>query len=76
MEKLSESNLVGIYDVDCAKAEKLANDLECKNFSSIDEALNYSDAVTISTPTSLHYEHSIKCIEKGVHCFIEKTNYR
>ncbi len=67
-----KANLVGIYDVDSFKAEKLANELDCKCFSSIDEALNNSDAVTISTPTSLHYEHSIKCIEKGVHCFIEK----
>ena len=71
-KKCSKAELVGIYDIDYSKSHFLANSLDCKCFHSIEEALSLADAATISTPTSFHFQHALECIEKGVHCFIEK----
>ena len=64
--------LTGIYDIDFERAKKTASEFGCKAFSSLDEALENSGGATIAVPTSNHYEVGIKCIEKGVHCLIEK----
>jgi len=64
--------LTGIYDTNKEQAEKVAKEFGCNVFSSVDEALDDSDGTTIAVPTSLHHEIALKCIEKGVHCLIEK----
>lgn len=71
---LSENNIefIGIFDSDIERAEMLGEEYKVKAFSSIDELISNCDAVTIAVPTSLHYEIALKCINQGVHCFIEK----
>lgn len=64
--------LVGIYDSDTQRVKEISEEFDIKVFDSLEETLNNVDAVTIAVPTSLHYEIGLKCIEKGVHCFIEK----
>ncbi len=64
--------LVGIFDVNDEKATQLSNEFKIKKFASIDELLSESDAVTIAAPTSDHYAITKECINKGVHCLIEK----
>lgn len=66
------STLIGIYDLDAERAKEIAAENNCKNFSTLDECIAESDAVTIAAPTSLHYEIACKCIENNTHCFIEK----
>jgi len=64
--------LAGIYDVNEEQKAKIATENSCTAFTSIEELLASSDAVTIAAPTSLHFEIAQRCIESGVHCFIEK----
>ena len=64
--------LVGIYDVDRATSEELAQGYGIKAFESVENLLENVDAVNIVTPTSTHYELAMKAIEKGVHLLIEK----
>lgn len=64
--------LVGLYDSEFDKSDKLAKEFNCKAFESLDEAIANSDCITIAVPTSLHFEIARKCIEAGIHCFIEK----
>lgn len=68
----SSINLVGLYDTDISKTEKLAPEYNCRAFKSLNEAIDNSDCITIAVPTSLHYEIAMKCIDSGIHCFIEK----
>lgn len=64
--------LTGIFDINKEQAQKVATQFGCNVFSSIDETLNNSNATTIAVPTSLHHEIALQCLEKGVHCLIEK----
>ena len=66
------AELVGIYDADNNRAKEISEEFNCRAFDSLDETLENTDAVTIAVPTSLHYDIALKCIDKGVHCFIEK----
>ena len=78
-KELIGSELLGVFDADVFKSSQLANDLKCNKFHSLEECLDWSDAVTIAVPTSLHYEIALLCIEQGIHCLIEKPiteNYK
>ncbi len=66
------AKLVGIFDTDKQKSEKLANEYSISSFNSLDDAINAADAITIASPTIYHFEIAKKCIEAGKHCFIEK----
>jgi len=65
-------DFTGIFDVSVEKRVAIANELDCLSFESLDELLKSSDAVTIAAPTSLHYEIAKECIQRGIHCLIEK----
>lgn len=66
------AHLTGIFDADSEKAKSIADEFNITAFNSINELLENVDAVTISSPTSTHFEIAELCINKGVHCFIEK----
>ena len=64
--------LVGVYDIDKVRAEKISDKYDITSFSTIDELLKSVDAVSIVTPTEEHKKVAIKCIENKKHVFIEK----
>jgi len=68
----SNAELIGIFDINKDKLNANSTEFGCTAFNSIDELLNECDAVTIATPTSNHFEVAAKCIDKNVHCLIEK----
>ena len=65
-------NLVGLYDRDKKLTADLANQYQVKAFQSLEEALENSDAIDITTPGSTHVEIAKQCIIAGKHIFIEK----
>lgn len=68
----SNVELSGIFDIDKERCEQIAAEYGCTAFNSLDEALENSNGVTIAVPTSLHHDIGLKCLDKGVHCLIEK----
>ncbi len=64
--------LVGVFDIDNARANQVAAEFDCKAFNSIDELITQSDVCTIASNTETHYKISKILIENGIHCFIEK----
>lgn len=67
-----QAELIGIYDINKQTAEKVADELNCKQFNSIEDAIKHSDAVTIAVPTINHFEVAKSFIANGKHCLIEK----
>ncbi len=68
----SSVELIGIYDADEVRAQNISKEYNIKSFDSLDEICSNTDAVTISSPTSTHFEIAEYCIKRGIHCFIEK----
>lgn len=67
-----DAHLVGVFDPDDTKARAVAEQYNCRSFSSVEEVLPHVDAVAIAAPTSAHYALARQCLEAGKHCFIEK----
>jgi predicted dehydrogenase len=64
--------LVGVYDVDSQRAQKLATEFGIKAFLTLDELLSQVEAVSIATATQSHYDVAMQVIKRGVHLLIEK----
>lgn len=65
-------NFVGLWDIDAGRASVLAKQIGTKAFSSFDEAIGYSQAVILATPTETHGRMGLQVIERMRHLFIEK----
>jgi predicted dehydrogenase len=70
--QISSVNLIGVYDVDAARAEKLASEYGIKSFSKLDDLLAQVEAVSVATVTQAHYDVAMQVIKRGVHLLIEK----
>ena len=71
-KEISTAEVIGIYDTNREKAEKLAEELNLQLFNNSKDLLKSVDAVNIVTPTPNHYESAIKALEYDCHLFIEK----
>lgn len=70
--QMENVELVGVADIDNSLFDKFSH--ITKFYTSYEDMLRREkpDAVSIAAPTSKHREVAIYCIEKGVHCLIEK----
>lgn len=64
--------LVGVCDIDKARAEKVAAEYNTRACTDYHELLDKADAVSIVVPTSLHYEISRAFLKSGVDVLVEK----
>ena len=75
LSKMSDVEITAICDIDKSKIKNIAQKYNVKNYyTDYDKMLDEtnSDCVIITTPTSLHKEHSIKALNKGLHVLVEK----
>ncbi len=70
--ELNRTELLGISDIDGAKAKELAEMNRCKYFENNDDLLKKVDAVSICTPTSTHLKVTMQAIKYGKHVLVEK----
>jgi len=64
---IPEVELVGVYDIDPSRAPQ-----GIKFFNDYNDLLKSADAVSITTPTSTHFEVGMAALEAGCHVLIEK----
>lgn len=64
--------IVGIFDVDTAKARDLASRYELGVFETVEDLIDASDVVDIVTSTDAHFDIAQKAILADKHVFIEK----
>ncbi len=69
---LRHADLVGIYDMNRAGGQSLAQQYETRHFDKLEELLDAVDAVSIATPTPSHFEIAMLCLRRGKHVLIEK----
>jgi predicted dehydrogenase len=62
----------GVYDVAAETARKIADKHGVRAFGSVAEALEASDALSIVTPTTTHFELARMLLEQGRHVLVEK----
>jgi predicted dehydrogenase len=62
----------GVYDVAEETARKIAAKYRVQAFGSATEAMGASDAVSIVTPTTTHFELARRFLEQGKHVLVEK----
>jgi len=69
---LPDSRLVAVVDADAAARDKVAAELGCRAVADFHELLGEVDAVSIATPTPLHFPIARECLERGIHVLVEK----
>ncbi|MFT3946803.1 MAG: Gfo/Idh/MocA family oxidoreductase [Agriterribacter sp.] len=74
IQAIPNAHLVGIYSAGREKAEVFAREHHCTFFNTLEDMLKAPgiDIVCICTPSGIHMEPALKCIEAGKHCLIEK----
>src|SRR5215510_11526189 len=66
-------HLVGVADVDQARAETLARLIKGQTFASVEALLDAGvEAVYVCTPNTLHTEAVLAALQRHVHVFSEK----
>ncbi len=69
---LDNAELVAVCDVDAKTGLKFAKELNCRALTDYRELVDQIDAVSIATPTSLHYEIGCFFLKNGIHVLMEK----
>ena len=64
--------LAGVYDMDAAKAGKVAGEYGTTSFATLEALLERVDAATVATSTTAHFVVAKAAIEQGIHLFMEK----
>lgn len=69
---LERSELVAVVDVSAENRERLTGELGVPALADYRELLGGVDAVSIATPTPLHFEIASAFLESGAHVLVEK----
>ena len=71
-DNMRKIHLAGIHDTDAGLGSQIAQQYEVPFFSNFEAMLSEVDAISIATPTKVHFEVAKLAIERGVHILIEK----
>ncbi len=70
--ELGSVRLVGIVDTDRNRAVEISDKYGCEVYSDYRDILGSVDALSIVTPTTMHYQTALDCIKAGKDILIEK----
>jgi predicted dehydrogenase len=69
---LDDVELVGVADVDRGRAEEIASLNGCKAFANYRNLLGETEALSVVTPTTFHYDVALECLNAGRNLLVEK----
>jgi predicted dehydrogenase len=70
--QIPEAQLLGVYDTDSEKAQKVAEEFHTRYFENLNDLLEKLDAVSLVVPTSFHYPLAHEILNRGKNLLIEK----
>jgi predicted dehydrogenase len=70
--ELPDCELVGVHDIDAARAGAIAAEFGAAAYEELDALLAAVDAVTVAVPTPLHHDIGLRCLRAGCDALIEK----
>ncbi len=71
-KEIETCSLVGICDTDKNKLDVISEDLNVPGFYDYKELFDKADAVSIATPTGLHYKIAADFLNHKIHALVEK----
>jgi predicted dehydrogenase len=72
LREVPGARVVGIHDLDPARAEAVGEQLGLTAFADLDDLLARVDAAVVAVPTTEHAEVALRAIDRGVNLLIEK----
>ncbi len=69
---LADVDLVGVFDVNAARARSVAAETHCRAFSDADSLIAAVDALSIASNTPSHHALVAACLAGNCHVFVEK----
>ena len=72
LREVPGAEMVGVYDLDPARAARATAELGVRAFPSLDDLLARTEAVVVAVPTTRHAEVALPALERGVHLLVEK----
>src|ERR1700722_10485512 len=72
LAKAGRVSLAGIYDTDADTTHKIAAKHGTRAFGSLAEAAAASEALSLVTPTTTHFDLAKTLLQQGKHLLIEK----
>ena len=69
---IKNCELIGIFDVNPENAKAAGDEFGLKVFESEKSLLDEVEAISVAVTTTAHYEVAKRCLESGVHVFLEK----
>jgi len=69
---LPAADLVAVVDASAENRTRVAAETGCRAVADYRDILGEVDAVSIATPTPLHYPIARECLERGIHVLVEK----
>jgi predicted dehydrogenase len=70
--RIEDARLIGVFDLDAARAKEVAAETGCAAFADPDELIDAVDALSIATNTPSHHDLVANCLGRGRHVFVEK----
>ena len=70
--QIPEAEIVGVYDLDQSRCLQIASEFQVTAYQNLESLLDCVEAVSIVVPTVKHFEITKACLERGIHCLVEK----
>jgi len=71
-KSIANAEIVGIYDINFERCQEVASEFQVEAFENLDRLLDRIEAASIVVSTIHHFEISKACLNKGIHCLVEK----
>ncbi len=72
LKTIPSFELIAVVDSDPKAREAIVAEFQVRAIADFKSLEGKIDAAVIATPTSVHLETALWCLEHGIHCFVEK----